>query len=74
MGNREFLNQLNMIVVKKFDDALNKVDCDAEAVPSIWDNNLFQVEYIVENILVNVKEVVSNLDNKKGQLEINICA
>ena len=60
-----------MIVVKKFDDALSKVDGDAEAVPSIWDNNLFQVEYIVENILVNVKEVVSNLDNKKGQLEIN---
>ena len=61
-----------MIVVEKFDNALNKVDGDAEAVPGIRDNSLFQVEYIVENILINIKETVSNLDDKNGKLEINI--
>ena len=61
-----------MIVVEKFDNALNKVDGDAEAVPGKRNNSLFQVEYIVENILINIKETVSNLDDKNGQLEIDL--
>ena len=60
-----------MIVVEKLYNALNKVEGDAEAVPGIGDNGLFHVEYIVENILVNIKETVSYLDDKNGQLEIN---
>ena len=57
-----------MIIVVQFHVVLHKVYRDTEAVPSIRNNSLCQFQNIIENILFNIKEGVSNLYNNYGKL------
>ena len=69
MCNGKILDNLQVIIVVKLHVVIDKVNRNAEAVPLHRKNNLFHLENIVEHILVNVKEAISNLYDNHGKLK-----
>ena len=65
---RKRLNKLNVIIVIKLYDILHQVYGNTKAVPSIWNNHLFHVQYIICNIFLNVKECISKFCDQQTKL------